>query len=186
MLRAVRLTFFKSPAFLIATPVILVVCLLQILRLSAVQRVELMFFDWRVHLARYFPAAPSGEATNLGLVEISDNTIAVVKNGKLGFDYGLYWPRNVYAAGLKELTLEGAKAVAFDVLFAELRNDHPLVTMPDGSFLSPDDLFARQIKQSGNVILAADSDVMPHRKFRRQAWAVARWWRRRRGPVRLY
>jgi class 3 adenylate cyclase len=173
LLVVVRLNFFKSPTFLIAAPVILVVCLLQLARLSLAQRLELIFFDWRVLAAHAFTAAHAGDAANLGLVEISDNTIFLVKNGKLDFDYGLYWPRDVYAAGLKELSLEGAKAVAFDVLFAELRNDHALVTLPDGSIISPDDLFARQIQQSGNVILAADSDVMPHRKFRRQAWAVA-------------
>ena len=170
LLTPVRLKFFMSPTFLIAAPVILAVCLLEILR---VERLELMFFDWRVHLAHDFPPPPSKLASNLGLVEISDNTLFLVKNGKLGFDYGLYWPRDVYAAALKELSLQGAKVVAFDVLFAELRNDHPLVTMPDGSIISPDDLFAQQIRQSANVILAADSDVMPHRKFRSQSWAVA-------------
>ena len=173
LLMAVRLKFLKSPTVLIAAPVILGVCLLERARVPVLQRFELITFDGRVHLAHDFPAAHAKVAANLGLVEISDNTIFEVKNGKLGFDYGLYWPRDVYAAGLKELTLEGAKAAAFDVLFAELRNDHALVTAPDGSIISPDDLFAQQIKQSSNVILAADSDVMPQRKFRRPAWAVA-------------
>jgi class 3 adenylate cyclase/CHASE2 domain-containing sensor protein len=168
----VRLKFLKSPTFLIAAPVILGVCLLEIAHISALQHVELMFFDWRVRLAHDFPRPQSEDATNLGLVEISDNTIYEVRFGKLGFDYALYWPRDVYAAGLKELSLEGARTVAFDVLFAELRND-ALVTTPEGSISSPDNVFAEQIKRSGNVIIAADSDVMPHRKFRRQAWNVA-------------
>ncbi len=168
-----RLSFLKSPTLLIAAPVILGVCLLEIAHLPALHRLELMTFDGRARLAHRFRHAAANETTRLGLVEISDNTIYEVKNGRLGFDYGLYWPRDVYATGLKELTLEGAKAVAFDVLFADMRNDHPLVTLPDGSFAAPDDVFAAQLQTSGNVILAADSDVMPHAKFRTNAWKVA-------------
>ena len=123
-----RLKFLKSPTFLIAAPVILVVCLLEVAHLSIPQRVEWMFFDWRVKLAHSFANPPTDDAPNLGLVEISDNTVSLVKSDRLGFGYGLDWPRDVHAAGLKELSLEGAKAVAFDVLFAELREDHTPVT----------------------------------------------------------
>lgn len=174
----VRLSFFKSTTFFIAAGVFLVVCGLEIgienHSLPALQHFELISFDWRVKVAHSLRNMSSRNAPNLGLVEISDNTIYEVRHdGHLGFLDGLYWPRDVYAAGLKELTQEGAKAVAFDVLFAELRPDQSLVTLPDGSITAPDNIFADQLKASSNVILAADSDVMPHLKFRTNAWQVA-------------
>ena len=168
-----RLSFLKSPTLLIAAPVIFGVCVLEVARVAAIHRLELMTFDWRARLAHGFQNTTTNEAAKLGLVEISENTIYAVKNGHLGFDYGLYWPRDVYAAGLRELTLEGAKVVAFDALFAELRNDQGMVSLPDGSIACPDDIFAAQLERSSNVILAADSDVMPQLKFRTNAWKVA-------------
>jgi class 3 adenylate cyclase/CHASE2 domain-containing sensor protein len=170
----VRLSFLKSPTFFIAAPVILIVCLLEISHFPYLNRLEWMTFDLRVRLAHHFPGATSDSAANIGLVEITDKTIYEVKyDAHLGFDYGLYWPRDVYAAALKELTLEGARAVAFDVLFAELRDDQALKALPDGSIQAPDDIFAAQLKESGNVVLAADKDVMPHSKFRTNTWRVA-------------
>jgi class 3 adenylate cyclase/CHASE2 domain-containing sensor protein len=173
-MQAMRLSFFKSQTFFIATLVILFVCGLQmeIEHLPALQQFELMTFDWRVRIAHHYQGLASQNATNLGLVEISDNTIYQVRYGNLGFDYGLYWPRDVYAAGLKELSTEGAKAVAFDVLFAELRPDQSLILLPDGP-VAPDTIFADQLKASSNAILAANSDVMPNLMFRTNAWRVA-------------
>jgi class 3 adenylate cyclase/CHASE2 domain-containing sensor protein len=173
----VRLSFLKSPTFLIAAPVILGVCLLQafprLSRIAGLDRLEWMTYDWRVRLAHRYAGPFADEASNLGLVEISDDTIAAINSGNLGFKYGLYWPREVYARALHELTSQGATAVAFDVLFAELRGDHPPVKLPDGSSISSDDYFARQIKESGNVILGADQDLLPARLFRNSAWRVA-------------
>ena len=88
-------------------------------RVQAFQRLEWMTYDWRVRLAHNYASHSSDDATNLGVVEISDNTIAAVNSGEFGYQFGLYWPRQVYARGLEELSREGAKAVAFDVLFAE-------------------------------------------------------------------
>jgi class 3 adenylate cyclase/CHASE2 domain-containing sensor protein len=169
----VRLRFLKSPTFFIAAPVIFGVCILQIFPLAGFERLEWMTYDWRVRLAHHYSSPFVNDATNLGLVEISDGTIAAVNSGRLGFKYGLYWPREVYARALHELSSQGAKAVAFDVLFAELRNDHPPVKLPDGTSLSSDQYFARQIKESGNVILGAAQDLMPARLFRDSAWRVA-------------
>jgi class 3 adenylate cyclase/CHASE2 domain-containing sensor protein len=170
---AVRLNFLKSPTFFIAAPVILIVCLLEYLLPPSKDRLELMTFDWRVQLAHTFRKLTSNEATNLALVDINDNTIYEVKYDKaLGFGYGLYWPRDVYATALKELTTQGAKAVAFDVLFAETRNDQGTVFTPEGP-VTPDDIFAEQLKRSSNVILAADSEKMPNSRFGTNAWQTA-------------
>jgi class 3 adenylate cyclase/CHASE2 domain-containing sensor protein len=169
----VRLSFLKSPTFFIAAPVILVVCVLEWARLPFSNSLELMTFDGRVKLAHRLHTMAPHSATNLGLVEINDNTIYQVKHSAhLGFGYGLYWPRDVYAAALQELSAQGAKVVGLDILCAEPRDDQNLVATPDGLLL-PDDIFAAQLKRSGNVILAADSEVMPLLKFRANVWQVA-------------
>ena len=61
-------------------------------------------------------------ATNLGFVFIDDASIAFVRtNRSLGYQYGLYWPRQVYGRLVEELAAQGARAVALDVIFGELR-----------------------------------------------------------------
>jgi class 3 adenylate cyclase/CHASE2 domain-containing sensor protein len=168
----VRLNFLKSPICLIAALVILGVCLLEMTGIQFFQRLEWMTYDWRVRLAHSYANHSANEATNLGVVAISDNTIAQVNSGHLGFQYGLYWPREVYARGLEELSRQGAKAVAFDVLFAERRLDQPAVTLPDGSTISSDEYFARQLAASGKVILAADKGLLPAPLFKTNAWRI--------------
>jgi class 3 adenylate cyclase/CHASE2 domain-containing sensor protein len=169
----VRLNFLKSPICLIAAVVILFVCVLEMTHAQAFQRLEWMTYDWRVRLAHNYASHSSADATNLGLVEISDNTIAAVNSGEFGYQFGLYWPRQVYARGLEELSRQGAKAVAFDVLFAEKRPDQPAVLLPDGSSVASDDYFARQLKKSGNAILAADQGLLPDPLFKTNAWHIA-------------
>jgi len=142
-------------------------------RVPAFQRLEWMTYDWRVRLAHNYASHSSQDATNLGVVEISDNTIAAVNSGEFGYQFGLYWPRQVYARGLEELSRQGAKAVAFDVLFAEKRPDQPPVLLPDGSSIASDDYFARQLKASGNAIVAAGQGLLPNPLFMTNAWRVA-------------
>jgi class 3 adenylate cyclase/CHASE2 domain-containing sensor protein len=166
-----RLKFLKSPIFLIAASVIVVVCALEWTGFQGLQRIEWMTYDWRVRLAKYVGHS-SNNATNLGVVEIGDNTIAAVNTGAFGYKFGLYWPRQVYARGLDELSKEGAKAVAFDVLFAERRTDQPDIQLPDGSSTSSDDYFARILTNSGNAILAADKGVLPDELFETNAWQL--------------
>jgi class 3 adenylate cyclase/CHASE2 domain-containing sensor protein len=169
----VRLNFLKSPICLIAALVIIGVCFLELTRVQAFQRLEWMTYDWRIRLAHNYAGHSSADATNLGLVEISDNTIAAVNSGEFGYQFGLYWPRQVYARGLEELSRQGAKAVAFDVIFAEKRPDQPAVSLPDGSSIASDDYFARQLKKSGNAILAADHGLLPDPLFSTNAWRIA-------------
>jgi class 3 adenylate cyclase/CHASE2 domain-containing sensor protein len=168
-----RLRFLKSPTFFIAAPVICCVCVFECFQFASVQRFELMTYDWRTRLAHHFHTLPPNSATNLGLVEINNNTIRAVQNDPhLGFGDGLYWPRDVYASALEELRIQKAKVVGLDVLVGDERNDQAAVAAPDGSFLLPDDIFAAQLKKSGDVILAADKDLMPLLKFRTNAWQV--------------
>ena len=153
----------------IAAGVIGLVCVIQLFHFDFFERLERMTYDLRVKAAvRRSPVI----ATNLGFVRISDETIKDLNNRSLGFKYGLYWPRHIYGRVVRELHKEGAKAVAFDVLFGELRRDHAPVMMADHTLVESDDYFARQIKSAGNVIIASDQGIVPPTLFRTNALAT--------------
>lgn len=175
----------QTPA-LIAFAVIAIVSLLAVARLDLFERLERMTYDWRVRRAAHFPAPV---ATNLGCVFITNESIQSIGAGLLGKSYGLYWPRHIYGSALQELAAEGARAVAFDVMFTGARADHAPLSIsqrqwPDAAaFLSQlhpgstnfsfekngeplllvesDDQFAWQLKRSGIGLLAAERNVRP-------------------------
>ena len=121
---SVKLNALKRAPIFIAAGVTGLVCLAQVLRPEFLERLERMTYDLRVREAvRHSPVM----ATNLGFVYISNDTIKDVSAGLVNDPYGLYWPRQIYGRVARELHSEGAKAVAFDVLFGELRPDHPPV-----------------------------------------------------------
>ncbi len=163
----------KSPRLLIAAFVILLTCVLDLTHNWVAQRLEWITYDARVRFAQRHPGSLQ-TVSNLAFVDISDETISAVNrtNGSLGYGYGLYWPRSVYADVLKELEAEGAKAVALDVLFSETRPDLPTVKA-DNVVLASDEYFSRQLAQMGNVILAADKGLLPADQFTNDAWMVA-------------
>lgn len=152
----VKLTPSKPAPYLITVCVILLVVLVRLLDLDLFDRLERMAYDMRVRAALKFPQ-PS--TTNLGFVYIDEESIDQVRTNAVGFRFGLYWPRQVYGRLIQELSLQGAKAVAFDVVFGELREDHAPVQMADGGFMESDEFFARQMRQAENVILATTSDL---------------------------
>lgn len=131
------------------------------------ERLEWMTFDWRVRQATN---APGQNADNLGFVFISNDSIDELASGSLGFTNGLYWPRFVYGWVAEELKTQGAEAVGFDLLFPELRRDH--TQMPDGTPGTPDEAFARALRDTSNVILGAQPEAPPHAHFRTNAWAL--------------
>jgi class 3 adenylate cyclase/CHASE2 domain-containing sensor protein len=140
-----------------------------LLQLDFFERLERMTYDLRARTALHFSAPV---ATNLAFVAIEDSSIAAVQSGRLGYRFGLYWPRQVYGRLIEELSAQGAKAVAFDVQFGELRPDHPPVQMADGRLIESDVFFALQSRLAGNVILAATPDVMPPDLFATNALAL--------------
>jgi CHASE2 domain-containing sensor protein len=112
---------FKRPKLtplLIALSVLALVCGVRALRLDFPERLERMTYDLRVRAARHFPAPV---ATNLAFVSIEESSIKAVQSGKLGYRFGLLWPRQVYGRLVDELSAQGAAAVGFDVLFGERR-----------------------------------------------------------------
>ena len=162
---------------LIAVGVIVLFCLLRILHLELFERMEKMTYDWRVRQALHFPTPT---ATNLAFVAIDDASIAYVKTNhlpgsstpELGYQYGLYWPREVYGRLVEELAAEHAKAVGLDVIFGELRHDLGFTQMADGTRMEKDEFFGVQMRRAGNVVLAATRDVMPPPVFATNASAL--------------
>jgi class 3 adenylate cyclase len=154
----------KRAPLLLAVAVLAFVCGLRLAGLDFFERLERMTYDLRARTALHVPAPV---ATNLAFVAIGEDSIKAVKNGyidsdksqKIGFHFGLYWPREVYGRLVDELSEQGAQVVTFDVLFSELRPDHPSVQMADGGLLENDEYFARQMRRADNVILADTGDA---------------------------
>jgi len=194
----VKLKPLQSAPVLITGGVIALVGLVRLAESDSFERLERMTYDSRVRAAQHFPQPA---AANLGFVFMSDDSIAALNNGSLGFRYGLYWPRQIYGRLARELTAQGAKAVAFDVLFRELRKDHaqvPVATkqwpdlpefltalhpgQPPASYqdqgetitlAESDEYFAWQLHRSGRAVLAAERDILPHPLFATNASALA-------------
>ncbi len=165
-----------SAPVLIAVCVIVLACAVELSGLKLFKELEFRTYDARVKLT-YQLDRSSAVATNLSFVDINDYTIALVNAGLLGKPYGLYWPRHVYGAALRELAFDDAKAVGFDVIFAEKRSDQ-MVDLVDADTKqtnrgASDWLFATDLRNSGVAIISADSDVMPHPFFATNALAVA-------------
>src|SRR5262245_30022267 len=133
------------------------------------RRLEWMTYDWR---ARQALNHPGPTAPNLGFVFITDDTIEEVLSGRLGYSAGLYWPRHIYGRLVEELDRQGAQAVAFDLLLAEMRPDHAPAERPDGTQESSDYYLVRALQESRNVILAAQNGVLPPDPFRTNACAI--------------
>ena len=86
-----KLKRVKLAPALIAVSVILLVCLFRLLQLNFLERLEWVTYDLRVREAVKFPGPT---ATNLGFIEITDDSIVAMQDGSLGFRYGLLWPRH--------------------------------------------------------------------------------------------
>jgi len=149
------------PVFLIIG-VIVLACVLSGLRLNFFERLEWITYDMRARAALNLPQ-PHG--TNFGFVYMDEDSIKAVQDGSVGFRFGLLWPRQVYGCLLQELEAQGAKTVAFDILFGNPRPDHPPIQMQDGSLIESDDFFAMELHRASNAIIAVTEDVHPPSLF---------------------
>jgi len=154
----VKLKPLKRAPVLLALAVLALICGLRLAGLDFFERLEWMTYDLRARTALHFPAPA---ATNLAFVSMEDSSIAAIRHGLLGRPYGLYWPRHVYGRVVEELSAQGAKAIAFDILFGELRPDHAPVLMLDGGLVESDEYLALQIRHASNVISAFTAEVTP-------------------------
>jgi class 3 adenylate cyclase/CHASE2 domain-containing sensor protein len=177
----------RSLPLLTAGAAIAAVAALELENPRFVQRLEANTYDWRIRLARRYPAPA---VANLGFVFMSDESITRVNDGSLrGFRYGLYWPRHLYGRVVEELTAQGARAIAFDILLPQPRPDHPPIQLPEPgaseaeSFIKrlhpkerplrvegllsmeSDEHFAWQLQRSGRVILATERGARPWSVF---------------------
>jgi class 3 adenylate cyclase/CHASE2 domain-containing sensor protein len=148
----------KRAPVILAVIVLALICGARLLHLDFFDRLERITYDLRMRTALHFPAPV---ATNLAFVAMEDSSIAAIRHGLLGRPYGLYWPRHVYGRVVEELSAQGAKAIAFDVLFGELRPDHAPVEMADGRLMESDEFFALQMCHASNVISAFTAVVTP-------------------------
>lgn len=155
----------------IAFGVIALVSVLQSLRHWSthgrlIEEIEWKSYDLRARTAvKHQPPC----TTNLGFVYISDNDIKNIADGsggELDYRYGLYWPRAVYGHLVSELKAQGARLTAFDVLFGELRFDHPpVVVATNQAPLSSDEYFAQRLREAGNVVIATSDGLAPNALF---------------------
>jgi adenylate cyclase len=97
-------------------------------------------YTWRT------PAAPPAELLIVGIDEPSFQ--------ELGLAWP--WPRRLHAALVDRLAAAGARAIVFDVVFADPTNEND------------DALLADAIRRAGNVILAADLDTVKDAQFFRE------------------
>ncbi len=165
----VKLKPFKRIPALIALSVLALICLLRLLRFDFFERLECVTYDMRVRQAlRSTPPV----ATNLGFVYINEDSIRAVQDGSLGYSFGLYWPRQVYARVVNELAAQGARTIAFDVIFGDLRPDHPPVQVAGNQIMESDDFFAQELQQAGNVVLAVTRELQPPPFFATNAVAL--------------
>ena len=111
-------------------------------------RLENISFDWRVRWAaqKQAPVSPAILA-----VAIDDLSLA---SARISHQADWPWPRFLHGQLVNELTAEGAKVIAFDILFL-----HPNYAFSDvleeGALVPSDEAFAREIRQSGSVLIAA-------------------------------
>jgi class 3 adenylate cyclase/CHASE2 domain-containing sensor protein len=154
---------------LITATVIGLTILLRLVEADFLTRIENASYDLRVRSALHYQPPV---ATNLGFVCIDEDTIRAVRRGDFGYNYGLYWPRQVYGRLVEELAAQGAKVVAFDVVFGERRFDHPLAKMADGTLVESDEFLGLQMRRASNTVLAVTSDLLLPELFRTNAVAV--------------
>jgi class 3 adenylate cyclase/CHASE2 domain-containing sensor protein len=174
-----KLSFTSNIPILIAAGVIGLVCLAQALpsffpQFDVFQRLEWMAYDWRVRLAA--SQSQPVETRPFAGVFIDDNALKIMYDGSLGYRFSWPWPRSFYGRVVRELKAQGAQFVGFDILFDQLQPPNPDSEVHVGNQppISSDDFFARQLREAGNVILAAESgnDLFPADVFRTNALDV--------------
>jgi class 3 adenylate cyclase/CHASE2 domain-containing sensor protein len=159
---------------LICAGVTAAICILEWLgdrhpRLTLLHRLEWITYDWRVReAARHSPSV----ATNLGFVAMNDESIEALLSGSLPYHVGLLWPRHVYGRLVDELSAQGADVIGFDVLFPDLRPDHPAAQI-GGQEIPSDEFLVRSLARNRNVILATEPGLFPPAPFATNALAVS-------------
>lgn len=145
----------------------------QLGRRGVLEPLELMAFDWRARLA---VAQVARVAPNLGVIYVDEDSLAELNERAL---YRWPLPRHLYGHVVNELRAQGAKAVAFDLLFLDLDRDYAENRV---NGLSSDAYFAASLAAARNVAVATSAEDIRDQYarlrplpdlFRTNAWAVA-------------
>jgi class 3 adenylate cyclase/CHASE2 domain-containing sensor protein len=144
--------------------------------------------DWIIYDSFVKISTPATEyATNLAAVYIDETTLESFKDknfthenpsNPLGYSTAWPFPRRVYGRLVRELTTQGAKAVAFDILFDQLYGYEPVMPVSTNEpTLRSDVFFAQEIARSKNVILATlaskdENHILPASLFQTNALAL--------------
>ena len=95
-------------------------------------------YDWLFELSPQ--SAPPPQATNVVLIYLDE-----ASHKELSQPFNQAWDRALYARLLHRLTIDGARAVVFDVIFSD-----------PGPSSAGDEALAKAIRENGRVILAVD------------------------------
>jgi class 3 adenylate cyclase len=138
-------------------------------RVEFLDHLERRAYDWR---ARFSQSFPQEKSPRLSAIFLDEATLKMLDEGDLG--YTAQWPfaRHVHGRLVRELAAQGTTAVAFDLLFAELRPSYDPNALEDGAHLESDGFFAREIRKAGNVVLSAVPGTPPHPRFAEPALAL--------------
>jgi adenylate cyclase len=93
---------------------------------------------------------PRAAPDEVCVVAIDDDSYGVIER-----ENTLAWPRGLHADLIRTLKREGARAVAFDVLFTD-----------PGADAAPDAEFASALKEAGNVVLGVSVEITEDPMFR--------------------
>lgn len=158
------------PAFIVGA-VLALVCMLRICQerwpaFDLFQRAEWITRDWRVKIAAQRPLLVH---SNLAAVYLDEGALRLFNQSELQYSYPL--PRLVYGRVVRELKAQGARVVAFDILFLDATKERLIFfyrtnlyaekigTLPPGpNTITSDQFFADRMVEAGNVILS----VSPH------------------------
>jgi adenylate cyclase len=134
---------YKKPVFIFCFALILAAILSFVGALNPLKELEYKTIDFR------FRAHPTEEKADkdILLVAIDDYSLQEFSNNGISWP----WPHDFYQIFVQFAAQSGAKNILFDILFYEPDLDRPEF-MPGQT----DKLFAEAMKESGNVILAAE------------------------------
>jgi class 3 adenylate cyclase/CHASE2 domain-containing sensor protein len=120
---------------------------------GALTSLDRWIYDQRARRCQFFVRTPT---TQLVYADIDDQLLMSVGN--------LPWPRSVFAEMVDEIRLAGAKALAFDVLFADPQSPTPQLdptTRPAivTGYTDHDRLLAEAIGRFGNAVVPASLTI---------------------------
>jgi class 3 adenylate cyclase/CHASE2 domain-containing sensor protein len=198
----------KCCPYLVAGTVILLLTCLQLIPYfspdkDVFQRLKWITYDWRVRLAAQY--SDDHQATNqFAAVLINERSWEWLKSGdaenKALLEKQRQWPvpRQIHGRVVRELTAQGVKSIAFDIIFdRKAASDSPVVmdleqskrngfteamlaqyqsftetNQPTQYIVESDDFFGAQMRLASNVVLASTEGLLPAESFLTNAATV--------------